>query len=129
LWEGLLGFSVKGLPVAAQEPETIGLSLEIQRTGAVSIFGIAIYAAMVILAGCAFVIGSLVFIGIRRIEVTFAGALGAIIFALPALRTALPGSPPLGVRGDLLMFFWAEIGAIIALCLFVAAWVRRGARP
>ena len=129
LWEGLLGFSVRGQPAPAQGPEAIGLSLEIRRTAAVSLFGIAMYGAMAVLAACALLIGSLVFVAIRRIEVTFAGALGAIIFALPALRTALPGAPPLGVRGDVLIFFWAELGAIVALCLFVAAWARRGAQP
>jgi hypothetical protein len=129
MWEGLLGFSVRGQATPAQAAEAVALSLEVRRTGAVSIFGIAIYGAMVVMAACAFLIGSLVFIGLRRIEVTFAGALGAIIFALPALRNALPGAPPLGVRGDVLLFFWAELGAIVALCLFVAAWVRRGAQP
>jgi hypothetical protein len=84
---------------------------------------------MAVLAACALLIGSLIFIGIRRIEATFAGALGAIIFALPALRAAMPGMPPLGIRADVLTFFWAELGAIVALCLFVAAWVRGGARP
>jgi hypothetical protein len=89
----------------------------------------AIYSAMIVMALCALVIGALVFIGTRRIEVTLAGALGAVIFALPTLRTAMPGEPPLGVRLDVLVFFWAELGAVIALCLFVAAWARRGPRP
>jgi hypothetical protein len=75
------------------------------------------------------VIGTLVFVGVRRIEVTLVGALGAMIFALPAVRNALPGAPPLGVRADILIFFWAELGAIIALCLFITAWARQGARP
>jgi hypothetical protein len=75
------------------------------------------------------IIGSLVFVGVRRIEVTLTGALGAVIFALPALRGALPGAPPLGVRADALVFFWAELAAIIGFCLFVLAWARRGASP
>jgi hypothetical protein len=78
---------------------------------------------------CALIIGGLVFVGVRRIEVTLVGALGAMIFALPALRNSMPGAPPLGVRADILFFFWAELGAIIALCLFMAAWARQGARP
>jgi Domain of unknown function (DUF4436) len=61
--------------------------------------------------------------------VTLVGALGAMIFALPAVRNALPGAPPLDVRADILIFFWAELGAIIALCLFITAWARQGARP
>jgi hypothetical protein len=95
----------------------------------VSIFGIAVYVAMAAIAICGLLIGGLVFAGVRRVEVTFAGALGAIIFAVPALRAALPGTPPLGIRADVLIFFCAEFGATIALCLFVAAWIRSGARP
>lgn len=128
-WEGVLGFNVKGQVVSTQQSGELRLQFAIRRTGAFSFFGIAIYAAMIVMTLCALIIGGLVFIGVRRIEVTLAGALGAVIFALPALRQALPGTPPLGVRADVLVFFWAELGAIIALCLFVAAWARRGAPP
>jgi hypothetical protein len=128
-WEGVLGFNVKGQVVSTQQSGELRLQFTTRRTGAFSFFGIAIYAAMIVMTLCALIIGGLVFIGVRKIEVTLAGALGAVIFALPALRQALPGTPPLGVRADVLVFFWAELGAIIALCLFVAAWARRGAPP
>lgn len=128
-WEGLLDYIVTGQAVAGPEAGAPQLRFSIRRTGAAAVFGIAIYGAMAVMALCALVIGGLVFIGVRRIEVTLAGALGAVIFALPALRSALPGAPPLGVRLDILIFFWAEIGAIIAFFLFVAAWARRGPRP
>jgi len=126
-WEGLLGYVVTAQ--AGPEAGTPQLQFSIRRSGAAAVFGIAIYGAMAVMALCALVIGGLVFIGVRRIEVTLAGALGAVIFALPALRSALPGAPPLGVRLDILVFFWAEIGAIIAFFLFVAAWARRGPPP
>lgn len=129
VWEGLLGYTVKAQQAAAQNADELQFQFAVRRTGAVAFFGIAIYGAIVVMALCALVIGSLVFIGVRRIEVTLVGALGAVIFALPALRMALPGAPPLGVRLDILVFFWAELGAVIALCLFVAAWARRGDRP
>ncbi|MGA7085071.1 MAG: DUF4436 family protein, partial [Pseudolabrys sp.] len=64
------------------------------------------YSAMLVMMVCALTISSLVFLGLRRIEVTLIGALGAMIFALPALRNALPGAPPLGVRADILIFFF-----------------------
>ena len=83
---------------------------------------------MIVMMFCALVIGTLVFVGVRRIEVTLVGA-RRDDFALPAVRNALPGAPPLGVRADILIFFWAELGAIIALCLFITAWARQGARP
>jgi hypothetical protein len=126
-WEGLLGFDVEGQTAPTQRLGELQIKFAIRRTGAVSFFGLAIYGAMIVMAICALTIGSLVFVGMRRIEVGLAGTLGAMIFALPALRNALPGAPPFGVRGDLLIFFWAELAAIIALSLIVGAWAHRGA--
>ena len=128
-WEGVLGFDVKAKSVSSQRSEELRLQFAVSRTGGVAFFGVAIYGAMLVMMLCALIIGSLVFVGIRRIEVTLIGALAAVIFALPALRNALPGAPPLGVRADIFIFFWAELGAVIALCLFIAAWVRQGAPP
>jgi len=128
-WEGVLGFDVKAKSVSSQQSEELQLQFAVSRTGAVSFFGVAMYGAMFVVMLCALIIGSLVFVGIRRIEVPLIGALGAFIFALPALRNALPGDPPLGVQADIFIFFWAELGAVIALCLFIAAWARQGAPP
>ena len=44
-------------------------------------------------------------------ETTLIGSLAAIAFALPVLRNALPGSPPLGVEADMWVFLWAELAA------------------
>jgi len=129
VWEGLFGFTVTARLRPTQNPDDLALEFSFERTGAVMFFSLAIYGAIFVVAICALLISSLVFVGVRKIEVPFVGALGAMIFALPVLRNALPGTPPLGVRGDILIFFWAELGAIIALCLFVAAWMRRGAAP
>jgi hypothetical protein len=128
-WEGVLGFDVKAKSVTSQRSEELQLQFAVSRTGADSFFGVAMYGAMLMMMLCALIIGSLVFIGIRRIEVALVGALAAVIFALPALRNALPGAPPLGVRADVFIFFWAELGAVVALCLFIAAWARQGASP
>jgi hypothetical protein len=126
-WEAAPGFDVKAM--ASQQGDELRIRYVVGRIGAVSFFGLAIYTAMLIMMACALIIGSLVFLGIRKIEATLVSALGAIIFALPALRNAIPGAPPLGVRADILVFFWAELGAVIGLCLFIAAWVREGAQP
>jgi hypothetical protein len=128
-WEGVLGYSVRAQELAVPHAGEVQLRFMVNRVGAIEFFGLAVYGGMIVLALCALAIGSLVFVGIRRIEVTLVGALGAIVFALPAMRNALPGAPPIGVRADVLVFFWAELGAVIALCLFIAAWVRRGAPP
>ena len=128
-WEGVLGFDVKAKSISSQRSEELQLQFAVSRTGAVSFFGVAMYGAMFVVMLCALIIGCLVFVGIRRIEVALVGALGAFIFALPALRNALPGAPPLGVQADIFIFFWAELGAAIALCLFIVTWARQGASP
>ncbi len=129
VWEGILGYTVRAEETASALPGEMTLRFGVQRTGAVAFLGLAMYGAMAALALCGLTVGVLVFVGYRRIEVTLVGALGAIVFALPALRRALPGDPPLGIRADMLVFFWAELAAVLALCLFVSAWVRNGARP
>jgi hypothetical protein len=128
-WEGVLGFGVRGQEVAAPRGGELQLRFTVNRTGAVEFFGLLAYCGMIVLAVCALTTSTLVFVGIRRIEVTLVGVLGAIVFALPAMRNALPGAPPLGVRADVLVFFWAELAAVIAFSLFIAAWARRGAQP
>jgi hypothetical protein len=64
----------------------------------------------------------------RKLEVTLAGFLSGILFALPAMRYALPGSPPFGVLADQLVFFWAELAVALGLLLFVLAWAIHGPR-
>ncbi|MBV9250167.1 MAG: DUF4436 family protein [Acetobacteraceae bacterium] len=56
--------------------------------------------------------------------------MAALVFALPALRNNIPGEPPLGVWGDIAVFLWAELAAVIASGLVVLSWVRQtGSRP
>lgn len=126
-WEAAPGFNVK----AVITPSSSGVRVEIlvSRIGAASFFSLAIYGAMLVMMACSLIVGSLVFLAVRKIEATLVSALGAIIFALPAMRNAMPGAPPLGVRADVLVFFWAELEAVIGLCLFIAAWAREGAKP
>jgi hypothetical protein len=82
-----------------------------------------------VLGCCALVVGILTFTDVRQAEATLIGALAAIIFALPVLRNALPGSPPLGVEADMWVFLWAEIAAVLALALLVFKWAKTGPRP
>jgi hypothetical protein len=126
-WEGTLGYSVRAAQIAPSLPGEMRLRFAVHRTGAVAFFGVAVCGAMVILGPCALTIGTLVFIGVRKIEVTLIGAVGAIVFALPTLRNALAGSPPLGVRADVMTFFWAALVAVFAPTLFVSRWARSGA--
>jgi hypothetical protein len=127
-WEGIIGFVVHTRQVAST-PEEVQLHFDVRRAGAARFFGVAIYLAMIVMSVCALTIGLLLIFGLRAIDLALVGTMVAIIFTLPALRNTLPGAPPLGVRGDVLVFFWAEIGGVIALGMVVVAWIRKGARP
>jgi len=105
--EAVLGFHLEPSEQPGSNPREVRLRFEIHRSGAFALFALAAYSAMVVLAGSALTIGILAFAGVRRPDAPFVGALGALVFALPALRDALPGAPPLGVRADLLVFLWA----------------------
>ena len=129
VWEALLGYQMETTQRPADNPGEVHLALEIHRSGAFALFALLAYGAMAVLGCCALAVGVLVFLGVRRVEGTLIGALGAIVFALPALRNALPGAPPLGVRADTLVFLWTEIAAAIALGLLVYAWSRNGPAP
>jgi hypothetical protein len=82
-----------------------------------------------VLGCCALAIGVLTFTDVRRAEATLIGALAAITFALPVLRNALPGSPPLGVAADMWVFLWTELAAVLALALLVFKWSKAGPSP
>lgn len=129
VWETVLGFRLKAAEQAGSSATEVRLGFDIRRSGGFSLFALAAYGAMVVLGCAALTIGILAFLGVRRPDAPFVGALGAIVFALPTLRGALPGAPPLGVRADMLVFLWTEIAAVIAVALFVATWARRGPSP
>ena len=129
VWEAVLGFHLETTERPGSNSSEVRLSFDIRRSGGFALFALAAYSAMVVLGCSALTIGILAFIGVRRPDAPFVGALGAIVFALPALRNALPGGPPLGVRADMLVFLWTEIAAVIAVALFVSTWAGRGPRP
>ena len=81
-----------------------------------------------VVGSCAFAIGLITFVDARRAEATLIGAIAAIAFAMPVLRNALPGAPPLGVRADMFVFLWTELAAVIGLALVTFDWARTSPR-
>jgi Domain of unknown function (DUF4436) len=128
-WEGVLGYSLHTTSQPEADPKDVELTTTIRRGGAFTLFALGAYAGMVVLGLCALVIGVLTFTDVRQHETGFIGSLAAIAFALPVLRSAMPGSPPLGVQADMWVFLWAELAAVLALALVVFKWVKAGPRP
>jgi hypothetical protein len=129
VWEGVLGYRLHTTAEATADPHAAGFTIAIRRSGAFALFALCAYGAMVVLGFSALAIGILVFAEVREVDATLIGALAAIAFALPALRDALPGSPPLGVQADVWVFLWAELAVVLALGLVVFQWARAGPNP
>jgi hypothetical protein len=129
MWEGVLGYHLYTTSQPGRDPNDVQLKTEIARTGAFALFALCAYGAMLVLGCCALAIGVLTFTNVRRPEATLIGALAAITFALPVLRNALPGAPPLGVAADMWVFLWTELAAVLALALLVFKWAKAGPRP
>jgi hypothetical protein len=123
-WQGLYGYHATAREDQSGANGEVSLRIDVRRTNAFRYFAVAAYLVMFVIAAAGLTIGVLVFLGARSPESTLIGALGAMVFALPVLRNALPGSPPLGVRADLLVFLWAVIATVLALALFVCSWAR-----
>ncbi len=128
VWEAIGGWTVGSSEEPGGVPGEVRLRLNARRTGALAFLALALYAIMVLIGGAALTIGGLVFLRVRKVEATLAGFLSGMLFALPAMRYALPGGPPLGVRADLLVFLWAELAVAVGLLLFVLAWAMDGPR-
>ncbi|HEY5203343.1 MAG TPA: DUF4436 family protein, partial [Roseiarcus sp.] len=122
MWEGALGFNLHTTSRPGPDPDDLQLTTTITRSGAFALFALCAYGAMLVLGCCAVVVGVLTFIDVRPAETSLIGSLAAIAFALPVLRNALPGSPPLGVAADMWVFLWAELATVLALALVVFKW-------
>jgi hypothetical protein len=129
MWEGALGYNLHTVSRPGPEPDDIQLTTIITRSGAFSLFALCAYGAMLVLAGCALTIGILTFADVCRPEATLIGALAAIAFALPVLRNAMPGAPPLGVSADMWVLLWTELAVVLALVLTVFKWAKSGPSP
>jgi hypothetical protein len=128
VWEGVHGYHVRWAEHAGSDPGEVKLGIEIRRGGAFILFALAVYGAMTVLGCAALAIGLVTFIDARRVDPPLIGATAAIAFALPVLRNALPGAPPLGVQADVFVFLWTELAAVIGLALITFDWARTSPR-
>jgi hypothetical protein len=129
MWTGgLAGFNVTAAHLADAPAPGTWLKLTIPRAGAVVLLAFAIYGAMVAVACAALAIVVIVLAGWRPPESSLLGTLISMVFTQILLRNAVPGAPPLGVRGDIAVFLWAEIVCVLCLLAFIVIWARHRPR-
>ncbi|KAJ3307900.1 hypothetical protein HDV04_002373 [Boothiomyces sp. JEL0838] len=80
-------------------------AISLQRTTITIVFSIFLYCTMWVLSGAAFLVTLSIWTRGRKVEPPTIAAVGAILFALPNIRNAQPGAPPIGCNADVLAFF------------------------
>ncbi len=106
----------------------VDVDLHIWRSAAIVTFAAMMYSAITLVAISVFAITVMVFFGRLRPETGIMLWSGAMVFALPAVRNALPGSPPLGVQVDLYVFMWAQTAVAFSMVMQTIMWLRHNAR-
>lgn len=94
------------------------------RSGATIAFGIVILVLMTVLPVIGLTVAIVAYRGLRKVEATLMSWLAAMLFATIPLRTFLPGSPPIGSWVDYLVVLWVVAGLVLALVIYVRAWLR-----
>ena len=122
-WAGIPGWVMKIGRDAQSRAGDVTLHFGLVRSLSVRAFAIAMYGAMIVISCAALLVSSLVFLGRRSLEFAMMSWLAATLFTLPAMRFALPGSPPLGVEADMLVFVWAVLAVAISMALVAVAWL------
>jgi hypothetical protein len=99
--------------------------VHISRSSTVLAFSLFVAALMWLLSiAVLFLVLSVVLRG-RKPEIAMFSFMAALLFAYYAVRNTQPNVPPIGVFGDFLSFFWAEILVGACLVVTVLTWVFR----
>lgn len=103
----------------AWEDGSISVSIDARRGGAMRAFALFELVVMIALACIAAAMTYTTLITGKPLEFSMFVWLGAMLFALPAVRNTMPGVPGVGTVLDYVGFFWCLIA--VASCLITAA--------
>jgi hypothetical protein len=101
------------------EDGAVSVAVAAQRGGAMRAFALFELAVMIALACIAVAMTYTTLITGKPLEFSMFVWLGAMLFALPAVRNTMPGVPGVGTVLDYVGFFWCLIA--VAACLITAA--------
>jgi hypothetical protein len=124
IWQGVNGWSMTVTPESASSPHDLRLGLRVFRSRPIRWFALSIFAVMGVIGAASLLVATIVFLGRRPFEFAMTNWMAAALFAIPAVRTALPGGPPPGVKADQLVFIWALVAQAISLIIIVSVWLR-----
>jgi hypothetical protein len=89
------------------------------------VFSLLLLVLASILATATATVAFLVAAGRRKAEIGLMSWTAALLFALPALRSFMPNSPPIGAGIDMYVYLWVMLAAIVAAITMIIAWVKQ----
>jgi Domain of unknown function (DUF4436) len=103
--------------------DSLSIDSEFSRSTSVRAFALFLFALMGLVATIAVIVTVNVAVNGYKLEFGQIGWTAALLFVLPAVRSGLPGQPPVGTLGDFLVFFWAEFLVVVCLATLVRRWI------
>lgn len=121
-----IGEAPKELPATLNEALAVWPHIDVTsaRSGSTVAFAFVLLALLVVMPCLVLFVAITAFRGRRKLEPSFMGWMGAMLFATIPLRTFLPGSPPIGSWIDFTVVLWVVAGLVVGLAVYVAAWAR-----
>ncbi|MEC4764485.1 DUF4436 domain-containing protein [Mycobacterium sherrisii] len=102
------------------------LLVTIKRAKGPLVFDLFICVVLVTLPTLALLVAIPMVLGKRKFVPPFGTWYAAMLFAIVPLRNILPGSPPPGSWIDQAVVQWVLIALVVAMSLYIIAWVRQG---
>ncbi|ORJ60851.1 DUF4436 domain-containing protein [Mycobacterium simiae] len=112
--------------VSSRVPDDAALVITMKRAKGPLVFDLFICVVLVTLPTLALLVAIPMVLGKRKFVPPFGTWYAAMLFAIAPLRNILPGSPPPGSWIDQAVVQWVLIALVVAMSLYIIAWVRQG---
>ena len=110
---------------ATTSPASTFFAISYTRGFSTKVFSLLLLALAVVIAIATATVAFLVAAGRRKAEIGLMSWTAALLFALPALRSFMPNSPPIGAGIDMYVYLWVMLTAMVAAITMIIAWVRQ----
>jgi hypothetical protein len=110
------------------DPNSFYITYDFSRSLSIVLFALFVYLLIALVATVAITVTILVTWHGYGLEFGHIGWVAALLFVLPAVRSGMPGGPPVGTMIDFIVFFWAEVLVVACLVVLVFGWIR-AAKP
>lgn len=112
--------------VSSRVPDDAALVITMKRAKGPLVFDLFICVVLVTLPTLALLVAIPMVLGKRKFVPPFGTWYAAMLFAIAPLRNILPGSPPPGSWIDQAVVQWVLLALVVAMSLYIIAWVRQG---